>query len=941
MSSVRERPSAQTASERKVRGWLVLEALTSSNSVAAQILSSCGWLELLGVLVGYSSFTKVWTARIGAAKTLSRLMWDPVTGAIAGKCHSRSECFCSSMSLNPVAAPLLDRFLPRTLGTILKEDPEIMVKQFDSDADTPELIWDASMRAELRGVLAEQLDACTKKRSEESFGKTDFNLAPQVRVKYARLDEELFIGGVYVSRFLKEPTYNLRDPTMFLELLLKRWDSELGTAVAGKKQTADFFETTALSEAKQDTLQLVTTASVYICKTRDSLCDKLAPWGYMTRCVSFLPDVLEKELLGTPLLSIVRLLHVASNRLSNVEVLAVTGNGEGHQGFVDHLIRALGKERLHPDCAFMIDLLKKVFEKGLGHMKKGRSLRQQSVAMQQNAMAPSPAPGDGPVRKRVTAGDDPLAMMMGATISTGQGQPNAPQGQSAYVPQPQTFVQNQPTAYADRPQNASAYQHSRRPIYQQQAEPQQFQPYRESQQSAYTPQMYQAVGHGYQPAQPSFQHQAQQVSGSAQGSLQQRQQPIHGSHQSFQERSAARQQHQATATYVGGRLLPPQQRHVGGSYEERSAMLQQVGGASRSALTGGPESYAYDPRSSRDQQQHQHFDSLPHNNDPRVQGRWQSRPQQTLARDGQYGHNQQAPQSQYHPSVQRQPSPFASDSQRQEERPYQQPVANRQVYQAPGGPAHLSNPQATVQLQHQQEQLRQPGPGSYRQNQAYPVGAQQPMQGEPTSGVAGQQRGAGVHGQIQPPNGSMYDGTSNNGPLGYGSVGIDPTTTQGPVVETVEEEAKLSYQPTPIEGMGIDARSKPDAQTVAQQHTMSVGGAPGCAQGRVALLQQALACKMCEFLVNNVLENATLADVKDPAAAKVHAIDLLKLLTRDPGYGPKFKLILDAIPAWTKYKSQDHSLYITGHEQRADYFLTDGGSGEPKRLLTQGGNSSA
>ena len=100
-------------------------------------------------------------------------------------------------------------------------------------------------------------------------------------------------------------------------------------------------------------------------------------------------------------------------------------------------------------------------------------------------------------------------------------------------------------------------------------------------------------------------------------------------------------------------------------------------------------------------------------------------------------------------------------------------------------------------------------------------------------------------------------------------------------------------------------------------------------------MQQALACNLCEFLVDDVLENPTLQKIRDPAAAKVHAIDLLKMLCKDPGFGPKFKMILDDLPAWKKYKSQDHSLLITGHEQKADYFLTDGGSGKDKMLLTE------
>lgn len=79
-----EAATSLDVSLRKTRGWSVLEALSSSPSIATCLLSTSGWLELLGVLVGYSEFTRLWDARIGAAKTLSRLLWDPKMASLAG-----------------------------------------------------------------------------------------------------------------------------------------------------------------------------------------------------------------------------------------------------------------------------------------------------------------------------------------------------------------------------------------------------------------------------------------------------------------------------------------------------------------------------------------------------------------------------------------------------------------------------------------------------------------------------------------------------------------------------------------------------------------------------------------------------------------------------------------------------------------------------------------
>ena len=160
---------------------------------------------------------------------------------------------------------------------------------------------------------------------------------------------------------------------------------------------------------------------------------------------------------------------------------------------------------------------------------------------------------------------------------------------------------------------------------------------------------------------------------------------------------------------------------------------------------------------------------------------------------------------------------------------------------------------------------------------------------------------------------------------------VDPAQQMPVTGPTVQPQ----YRPDATEGSGIDARTKPDPKVEAEQQAVSSAGAPGAANGRVALLQSALVNELPKFLLESVLENPTMKKVKDPAAAKVHTVELLKLLTEDPGFGMKFKLILDELPAWKNYKSQDHSLFITGVEQKADYFLTDGSSGEPTKMLTQ------
>lgn len=327
--------------------------------------------------------------------------------------------------------PLLQRFLPPSLVVILKEDgPDVMLKVFDRDHEMPELIWNGAMRGELRAALAEQLDSFVKRRTKPDAETRDFILSPNARAKYKNLEGELYIGGVYVRLFLKEPTFNLRDPTSFLEKLLIRWTHELEVYISSNKKKGGMDEPNAsigaVSAAQQDALQLVTSASIYLCKVRDSLCDKLAQWGYMTRALAMMHEVLACKLIGAPLLSIMRILHVASNRLVNVESLAVAGDSDGKSDVVYYTIQAIGRDPLHKDCAFMVEVLLKVFRKALGDVKNASKVAKMPsstssgredlhmysssntvpAAQQQfrysptaHTMAPSPAPGLEPVRK--------------------------------------------------------------------------------------------------------------------------------------------------------------------------------------------------------------------------------------------------------------------------------------------------------------------------------------------------------------------------------------------------------------------------------------------------------------------------------------------------------------------------------------------------------------
>lgn len=247
-----------------------------------------------------------------------------------------------------------------------------------------------------------------------------------------------------------------------------------------------------------------------------------------------------------------------------------------------------------------------------------------------------------------------------------------------------------------------------------------------------------------------------------------------------------------------------------------------------------------------------------------------------------------------------------------------------QLATAPGQNFQLQQGRQLSEVSHQQPQISSMGPpqSAPTYNASAPVQAiQQGLETQQTLSEPADQTGLGA--QLARPSESAQGFTSNG-----------MQQLPGVEVSSAAQTPARPYRPTPVEGSGIDARSFISPTQKAEQQIMSNAGAPGSAQGRIALLQSALMCELPKFLLGDVLENPSLAKVKDPAAAKVHSVELLKLLTEDPGYGLKFQLVLQEIPAWKKYKSQDHSLFITGFEQKSDYFLIEGDK-EPTKLLTE------
>ena len=1085
--------------------WEILESLSSSPSVGSELIGSCAWIELLGIIVGYRTFTKVWAARVGTAKVISRLLWAPETG--------------------PSISSLLYKFLPNSLVSMLKDDgAEAMLRVFDTESELPDLIWDAEMRGELRKGVRDILDDIMKLRDAKAASDAcpnddgDFMLPPTFSVRYPKLRDELYIGGIYVRLFLKEPSFKLRDPNWFLESLLLRWMQELNAFTGdctnnSNGSSVDEATGNELISSQGDTLEQITSAAVCLCKLQPHLCNKLAEWGYIGKAIAFVHRAVALKLNGSPLLSAVRLLHVAASEKENIEAMAAVGDAYGKGGLVDGLLIAINGDPLHKDSAFMIETLEKVFVGALGDLEVATSsdeatnilgvrhsleqnvtigpaegvaastpadgLETHQASLKQappsnqsdaallvsspneawyssqnsvptsseegippsepmvmgghssvqlnyapgslHAMAPAPssAPGLEPV-SRMDPGTDPLSSLINASstipdanasstipdanassskVASSAGGPGSlpaspHQGQLAA----QSGPTNVPTSVAERANFVGAAA-----TVQQQPPRQLGTSFAARSQAAYAsspvPSRAPASTFTSRPGQPglSFAQRSQMQQQQQQPQLQPQPASVSSGHavrsqlaapqmhpptMGFAARSQAMNQGQATTmnqAHMQQQLLQQQ------SQPQQSLMHGRYYGTSTQPQTASPPMSTSAPstRTGQGIQYRQHQINI---------GAQQSQPptpapapatatataSKYVAQSNQY-QNSGPSSTATPPTSTAAPSGYAARSQMLMSNnivaqaaigaatttiiapppapaPAPTPISlptppvgqtsnqfSLQQYPVVTAPASAAGVTAASTVQHQHPSSMQQQPPSAKAVQPNKQTVQQYGQGSVEAGL--------MHGRYYETSSTQQSSMSHPSPVETqtrteNNTSAAATASQQSHQQTLAPAPVIAPGPTPALALAPAQPEMPTPMTGSSSSTDATSSAPtteerkeegtgaaGSAYGKVALLNSALSCNLPGFLVDQVLENSALPSIKDPTGAKVHAVGLLKLLASDPAYGAKFSHMLDNLEAWKKYKSQDLSLFITGTEQKADYFLTDQG-GISTKLLT-------
>jgi hypothetical protein len=286
---------------------------------------------------------------------------------------------------------MYSRFLPEPVVLLLRTRAgQSSLQALDETTENPELIWTPEMQAELREAvmhLLTETDPAGRKLQpeeiqelvmrDESF-RNVLDIPIDFYVKYRQLEQELFIGGVYVRLYLKQPTFRLTNPIFFVEKLIEYWDSSFDLQVPppnGSKtgySGASAEDSRTLVLAKEDFFSMVTSCIICVTKGEPAVMEHLLTWGVVHRYVTLIARAVTTGKRGAPLICVFRILRQVLEKPAGM-----LSFGSSPVDPIIWMTRALcaddasissyqsgsgGPVRIHKEATLMLEVLKRVFQ---------------------------------------------------------------------------------------------------------------------------------------------------------------------------------------------------------------------------------------------------------------------------------------------------------------------------------------------------------------------------------------------------------------------------------------------------------------------------------------------------------------------------------------------------------------------------------------------------
>lgn len=220
---------------------------------------------------------------------------------------------CNDEKEGPKVILELRRFMPTVLVMKIKDQVEIVCAQFDSEHETPEIIWTGHMREQLRQVVEDY----TYQWNQAVWDNQEFTLPRGFHMQYPELAQELFVGNIYIRLYLKEPKFVLRDPKESLDGCLKMFfveakyelDRLQGKEVKRNEEEDKYVDATQPDNLKENVLSTVTSGIVCLLKSNPTLTEHVAMLDYPKKIIETLKKSVKVGPTGDLTMSLIRILH--------------------------------------------------------------------------------------------------------------------------------------------------------------------------------------------------------------------------------------------------------------------------------------------------------------------------------------------------------------------------------------------------------------------------------------------------------------------------------------------------------------------------------------------------------------------------------------------------------------------------------------------------------
>ena len=210
----------------------------------------------------------------------------------------------------------LRRFMPSVLVNKIKDQVEVVCSQFDSEHETPEIIWTGHMRAQLR----DKVEDLAHEWNQDLWDEKEFSLPRGFHMEYPELAQELYVGGIYIRLYLKDPKFPLRNPKDSLEGCLKMFfveakyeqDRLAGKEVKRNDDEEKYVDATQPESLKENVLSTITSGIACLLKSTPTLSEHVAMLDYPKKLVSTLKTAVKLAPRSDLTMSVIRIMHDVS-----------------------------------------------------------------------------------------------------------------------------------------------------------------------------------------------------------------------------------------------------------------------------------------------------------------------------------------------------------------------------------------------------------------------------------------------------------------------------------------------------------------------------------------------------------------------------------------------------------------------------------------------------